>query len=387
MPVLIPPFRVLDGWLHQRISKKAIVGLGATRSFGDELWSLLEYYSEVEEMGKDFLKSHGISHPATQKKMYSSFQAYIRQAKNYYKSAQSLHYRSSGLLYYYSFLNLTKALLILDNHGLLVDKKIKHGLEYQIKPNKQFDKERITTFTNGVFPMLYKHLINQQLPNKTSLQLKEIFSYCTDVNYQYESGNFGHRKTIPSLASFVTKRQGNNGEAWMIIGIPFFELVEKYPSFVNKILSSYEKIDLPNQIARELFNLDAAAQKRYTFFQDINPKAFPTPNVLPTLELRDNLINTFGGHFSVNYFKENHDFNFSLPYKITRQYILNELIAIYLIMFYISNIVRYKPYYLEDMLTKKEAWLIESFIESCPLTFLRIITSEIMGKDFILESR
>jgi hypothetical protein len=66
---------------------------------------------------------------------------------------------------------------------------------------------------------------------------------------------------------------------------------------------------------------------------------------------------------------------------------MNELMSIYLIMFYMSSLVRYKPAFIENLLNTKEAWLIDSFVKSCSVTFLRMIVSEIMNTDFVIKYR
>ena len=50
---------------------------------------------------------------------------------------------------------------------------------------------------------------------------------------------------------------------------------------------------------------------------------------------------------------------------------MNEALAIYLAMYYLGSLVRYRPWVLEEMLNTQEAWLVERFVKSAPITFLR----------------
>jgi hypothetical protein len=41
---------------------------------------------------------------------------------------------------------------------------------------------------------------------------------------------------------------------------------------------------------------------------------------------------------------------------------MNEEVAIYTVMFFMSEIVRYRPDYLDKILNSKAAWLLESVV-------------------------
>src|SRR5260370_29243148 len=91
-----------DGWVRFPISDDMVM-LNIRIDVEKELWSALEYYSEVEEVGLSLLQARGLPQPQHQE-IFKYLQAFVRQAKSYYNSAKVLHYRSSSLLYYYSFL-------------------------------------------------------------------------------------------------------------------------------------------------------------------------------------------------------------------------------------------------------------------------------------------
>jgi YaaC-like Protein len=50
---------------------------------------------------------------------------------------------------------------------------------------------------------------------------------------------------------------------------------------------------------------------------------------------------------------------------------MNEPMAIYLAMFFLGSLVRYRPDVLDELLGTASAWLLESFVASAPLLFLR----------------
>src|SRR5207248_8363920 len=121
-----------------------------------ELWSTLEYYSEVEEVGIDLIRTKGLQPP--HKEIFNSFQAFVRQAKSYYSSAKTLHYRSSSLLYYYSFMNLAKAYLLLKDPDSMMNPtagQVYHGLIRPRNNNSDFMLEAIEV-RGGIFPAFYE---------------------------------------------------------------------------------------------------------------------------------------------------------------------------------------------------------------------------------------
>src|SRR5260370_35978123 len=104
----MPVARPFDGWIRLPVSEKRQLLL-TILDIERELWSALEYFSEVEEVGLNLIQSKGLQPQSDHQEIFNYFQAFVRQAKSYFSSAKTLHYRSSSLLYYYSFLNLAKA--------------------------------------------------------------------------------------------------------------------------------------------------------------------------------------------------------------------------------------------------------------------------------------
>lgn len=67
---------------------------------------------------------------------------------------------------------------------------------------------------------------------------------------------------------------------------------------------------------------------------------------------------------------------------------MNEELALYLTMFYMSELVRYRPDYLYSTLDSKVGWLLQSFVDFCPLKLLRKIiariTTPVTGSELII---
>jgi len=138
---------------------------------------------------------------------------WIDQAKTYYCDAKKSNWRSSGLLYYYCFLNLAKALLVGKKHfsyKLLNTTSLYHGLasdlqtikdiidfEIEIHPIQQRNKK-------NVFSNFYKILTLENWPfnDKIKIKLKEILSYCKNIDSELND-IFNINSSIIALQSLI----------------------------------------------------------------------------------------------------------------------------------------------------------------------------------------
>ena len=372
--------RNFDGWMKQRISNNKIIEQNTRLNIDDELWTILDYFSEVKSKGIDFIKQKNIKKHSPQK-IYYMFQGFIRQAKNYYYGAQALHYRSSSLLYYYCLLNLTKAYLILHRPSKLVDTEIGHGLKFDVKDNRAFSKQQIKLRGDGVFSVFYELETGTNLQKDTPLNISNLFSYCFEISGQYELGGFGISKVIPCFSGYAINNEDK--KCWAVIGIRRFEQIEPYKYELKCLKRTFEEIHLPRNNSRELFQIHAWEHQYYKFFQNKKPKPWIEGKYLPLKKINEEIMSAFENSFCVNYYPSNYDFVISLPLSPRNKIQMNEELAIFCIYYYLGNLVRYKPEYLEKLLNTKSAWLIESFVRTCSLTFLQIIASKILDQELI----
>lgn len=378
-------YRHPTGWLRQRLSKRNLQTLEASGSIEDELWILLEYQSEIEEVGLKFVVQNGVVKRKA-KKVYKYFLSYVRQAKNYYYSAKQLHPRSAGLLYYYCFLNLAKAALVI-KHPEMGGQKISHGISCLPKDFSKLKTQTVKVINNeGVFPKLYEWYFGVPVKPK-SLNIQKLLAYCSDISYQNIIAGYGECKLLQGFYVSQVNKSLNPRIGWPLIGIASFNKCKLYPKSMEKIYQNFEKVTLPELAGREYFNTENYQLSAFTFFQSKKTFNWISEDIPPALECRDLVLETLGHLLQTNYYSTNFDYYVSLPYLSTNQLPMDETIAIYLIMFYLSNLVRYNPHFLEELLSKKEAWIIDSFIRTCPLVFLRSMVSRIVNTDYVLSNR
>lgn len=361
--------------------------LASTCSAKEECFSILSSFSEVDDNGIKLIKSKG---HRDAKKVYLEFQAYIRQAKSFYDSAEELHYRSSSLLYYYSFLNLAKALVCLKKPSLLRSssskKKIYHGLTTD-KISPIFNEQTISVKKEGIFPLLYEQVTEENLPKKVNLNIVRLIGYCTDIGYENQISELSDANWNSTLRAYSRQAlDANSTKSWGIIALPYFAIPKGNRKFFKKFNEVFEEVEMPPALGLDLFNYTQVPFDFYNFYETkkqypvIMGKYFP-PNLKAEMyEALENL-------YLSSPYRENHDFFISTPLRPNLQIPFNEILAIYSIMFFLGDLVRYKPKYIESLLASKEAWILERFVNSCPITFLKHMTNLILEKDYVFYSR
>lgn len=278
-------------------------------------------------------------------------------------------------------MNLVTSILVLKNPKIAEERNY-HGLSVPNKYKGSFKNQTIVVQADGIFPKFYEWYFGIK-PNIKIINVFSMFGYCSDIAYQLELS--GKSEVKLNYCLYAQCVDDNNKTAWSLIGIPNSDSLLNYPKTFNNFIKNFEKIVLPKNIFSQVFKLDAYHLKNFDFFQSKIPKKWLSDHFLPVSEI--DVFEALKNTFQFNYFPNNFDFVLSLPYKRNIQLQLDETMAIYLIMFYLSNVIRYKPQYLEGLFEKKEAWLIDSFVKFCPTTFLRSIISRIIGTDFIIERR
>src|SRR3989344_957376 len=306
-------YRKIDAYIRQRLGPRDIQPLSTSGSIDEELWTILEYYSEVESVGMGLLKRNGITNGLVRKRAFKHFQAYIRQAKTYYNSAKILPSRSSGLLYYYCFLNLAKAALMLKNPSL-GGKSINHGLTYKIH-NFPLEKQLVHLKQNGVFEKFYEWYFGEKI-KLTSFNIKSLLSYCSDIAYQSQIAGARNVKVIPAYFASAVDKTKNTG--WGLVGFYDLTEAEKYRKSIQPFFDLFEKIDVPEVTLREIFKISAFEKALLSFFQSKQENPWLGSDVPNILHTRSEAMNSLNKVFQVNYFKEDFDFKLSLPYSVNK---------------------------------------------------------------------
>jgi len=389
----IPIGRTFQSWARPLVSNSnnRFLLLTASPDIEHELWSVLEYYSEVEEVGLNLIQAKGLQPQSLHLKIFKSFQAFVRQAKSYYGSAKTLHYRSSSLLYYYSFLNLVKAYLLFRDPQRIMGRTAQsetHGLSYRSSTtNIDFQREAIRVH-DGIFPLFYEAQTSNVIARNSTLNILSLLSYPTEISYQYILAGYGDPHILSSLA--VAAVDLTNNQVWTILGFPAEASLNSFLSLHTNFLNTYQEVQIDHNLLAIVFGMSVPDLYSFRFFQVIATTQTLGNGFIDQADFRQKIINVLSTCYSTHYFDDNKDFDLVLPYTdstYTTPLPITEALVIYAVMFYLSSLVRYRPDYLEELLNTKPAWLIENFVTSTPETFLRIMVCKIIERDVVFRRR
>lgn len=276
----------------------------------------------------------------------------LEQAKYFYSVADSAPLKSKPLLYYYSFLNLAKLFINLRAYK-------GSGVEY----NHGIEAGPATNFSNAMLKV--KGLIGSPI-----LSVNRLFA--EELGYNYPSYPFSY-KVIDYLKACVgihkvyceTYKQQE-----------MFYRVNDFKLYIhsNKLISTAEIKNLPATIVPQLvakgYVIDASANP-YLWREEISkhPKHICDQNYVDLSKLlrgRGLWYLTTGEEYRTYISAIDQPFPPEL--------------VIYNIMFYFGSITRYHPYQFDELLTAKEQWMVEVFMQTQPQQFIYGLLSRLLGR-------
>jgi len=348
--------------------------LSSTLDLADEFFGALRLSADVQTEGLQLVAyySPGVA-PHVADRAYRRFAAFTRQAENYYRSAKALSFRSSALLYYYSFLNLAKAALAIRNIGF----NELHGLtpDYGTAP-RTLPHLRVRVKRDGVFQALYRLIFAQSIQN-VHFQLARLLAYNSEISVQYDRVAAGPSK-VDRYARVRLLNDGN--QAWLMLALSNLLPVTAQPAPVQAAFNArFQQVTVQPNLARELFDLFVPASLTYTYFQSFPGVAANTTFAAQTQYLLSALP---GCVHPIYVYDDSSDFVLAehCPADDGSTWPMNEMCAAYLTMFFMGSLIRYRPDVLEELLGTSATWLLESFVNAAPLLFLRTITSVIFNR-------
>lgn len=316
----------------------------------------------------------------------------LEQAQYFYEAASIAPIKSKPLLYYYSFLNIAKAAIVLSDHNLLRENfEFNHGIDFcHINSHNQLQNCFVTI----------KNLINARGDSqKISVAYKLARLFGDDMEFIHP------------------KPANHDNGPWKIDVISLLKScigIHRTVSETFKIKESFIRIESPiiekegrnltykgvincttNEIASLInagYSIEEKNSKRY-LKMDYN---------IPTQNLNRNVFRTFSDkllskglwtyttgdeyrlYINFNHLVKDVDmYKFSpldLSQANVQQLTLSSATIIYYLMFFFGSITRYHPYLFEKVLSEKEIWLVSEYLKTQPLQFILLLTSKVLGR-------
>lgn len=305
---------------------------------------------------------------------YAAFQAFIQQSHQYFQLAKNASFDVAPLCYYYSFLNLMKAYLAPKYWQSQQTKFAHHGL--QVKQNRR-DRTTVNDclkITDGVFSLAVDDIMYNSTKgsyNGKEIDIKGLLFYLPEINLEIAELYDSNARYLPLTVDIkVDNNQCDvllkTEKTWWLA--ERFSLPEWSPRRINPNLqksfkTSNKKGDQSWSYAlkRKLQVVDDTVANNRDAIQQVR-------QLLSSLApYWDTLSETGRGAILIPYSK-----SFVLPVEL----------VILGVMYYLSLLVRYRPYELKRLGIEDAnlLWLYECFVRNSTLVYYQLLCSRLHKK-------
>lgn len=374
-----PPARTYSGWSILPPLSQSLVPLFFSEPPTPKLlWQQLERTATVADVGRGLFVGTLAERNAKWKEMRN----FIRQARTYWDAASQTRGSSAALNFYYCFLNLAKAELLRD-YPIDRLRRVRHGLSHKHSATGTLPAERVE-LTPGVFQMLYERRVGQPIASGTRLPVTRLIRQLPEVGLESQQLGIGIPLTIPGY--HVVARDSTS--AWPILGFtqnvePWSHRPDREP-VLRALNSAFERVTLgPAQRWRDLFAVSARSwpaelfvfQSRSTYSLDGQPDFVSAARVLRQ---------AVGANVS-DPIMDRADFLLSMSLFKSRRLDLPSPLARYVLIFWLSSVVRYRPSLLDPITRSSEAWIADSLAAETPVHLLAAALAGIQGGHVTFE--
>ncbi|TCS78130.1 YaaC family protein [Tepidibacillus fermentans] len=305
---------------------------------------LQEIYEKIDEKNGYKLAFHNTS----------KFIYFIKQAREYFHSAEKSNILVKPLLIYYGMMNLMKAVILTKDPSYPSHTGVlRHGITTRKlkKSNYQFHEDEIKIQKEGLIPLFY-NLITQQPIEKIDGQkfkIKELLSLLPEILDSYKK-SYDEQRIYPI----------------------FFENEKSHKFYLPiEILSHYH--GNKNEVLSELNLYYSKKEESFQFVESNNPKFLNLQLVSNNNEENFHIIDH--PMFLID-FKGR---SFLKPILESR-FLLPNLMIYYMIMFNLGMLCRYETELWGEIIfsfSSEDMYIINEFINSSLRTFPNLILNEL----------
>lgn len=340
--------------------------------FGDEytvadpekiIWSSIRHLSSRGVAEWAGLHRHGIISKRDRSAMAHNLKLYIEQALEFYETGAGGKPNTAPLMYYYSFLNLAKALCEFRKPRLHERKECyTHGLSWRPDPHNLVNpaKEYVTIRGRGVWHVLWECIMREpySATEGIRLPLKTLFSYCPEISSEYRD-TFGGPTMIIDLEKPDLLFQKTGREVWLAFSLERWRLRSRNLSapelirWISTTRSSYTEVKSAN---KELRAFESAVPKNLA--GRINAWVGLEEDILR--------LNLF------THLAEGQKLRYGVPLQQSLPIRIPQVVTYYTILFWLGSLVRYDPHSVRSLMDSGYWMIIDGFMSQCRLWLLEL---------------
>jgi hypothetical protein len=296
--------------------------------------------------------------------------AYIEQGFEFFEAAQTPRLQSRPLLYYYSFLNLLKASLLI--RAIALPPNAKHGIsdpransrtrlrfEGQTVRVPKRAKDHSELFPEFLNILGYRGVLPRQI------KILDLLRWVPSIHRTYARVEKCAPCLLPVLAFEILIHQD---QLWARIR------VSESDRDVNQVLPELRK---RRQFVQVLQQVAAAVDGELWF--ETRPVAGRKRGVDRAISTLAVDIRALG---VASLLTGQQGYRWYLVNATPRQYV-PYLAAAYGAMYYLGSITRYKPDVFHKVIAGRHNWVVEEFLATQPMQFLHCLASELAGVDVV----
>jgi hypothetical protein len=342
------------------------------------IWSSIKHMGVDEVADVILYDFHMVANSKVRSTIAKNLQLYIGQAFELYESARNAKANTAPLLYYYSFLNLAKAVCEI-YHPRFHEKPecYRHGISWQ--PNREYmvnmRSESVSLASRGVWHVLYEAVAQRacRVPNPCKLNIRQLFALAPELGSEYE-------RTYHQLPHLILLHNpdvlvnGDKEEVWLRFSVEREDL-RNLRFFGPKLLDS---ITTPTIAYREV----RSTEEDFRTFELEHSKKIPHAHERPLRELvmpEVRAMNPFA-------YLESDGLKYAIPIQTQLPLQLPQLLVLYSLMFWLGSLVRYDPHSVAHLQDTEHWILIDGFINQSRLWLLELFEWELYKFETTLHS-
>lgn len=306
--------------------------------------------------------------------------AFLDQAQNFYQIASSSHLSpTKPLLFYYSFLNLVKALALVKGTQTSYGRAV-HGLtESTTAGGKEFHDSEVTVTWNGSSPRLFNDLkattTGKTDPKGRVYTLKNVMPQLVPGHRVWCAATGSEERFVEIQRTDFRFNEATK-EVWLEINI-FSDDLTRF-GITRKRLLSESGLD---QLFREVSSTEAVGDRILVKFEQIKSIKYtgrPSDKVADLVKVLKPYL-----WFSVMTIPPFRKSYLYLCPAAEKKDMLSQVMSIYLVFFYLGSVTRYRPNLFQEIFESKHGSHLEEVILNLPQQFLYLIASEFAQREVV----
>jgi hypothetical protein len=304
---------------------------------------------------------HGVKRVRDIRAVAGNIKLYVEQAYEFYEAAKAAKPNTAPLIYYYSFLNIAKAICELRNPRFHERHECyHHGISWRPDPRYyvNLEREQVALVRRGVWHVLWESITRSTcvVTNPTRLRIKDMFLYCPEISIEVDRA-FGKEIQLLCLVEPDVFYDQSAAQAWIRFGLSRLEL--KYfgltiPTLMKALAtprSGYIEVHASNRDVRMFQSAHAANVSRGKSILDAIYPDVIGMNIFSHLDR--------GGRIE-----------YGIPLQGRLPLRMPQLMVLYTILFWLGSLVRYDPHSVSELMDSQYWTLIDGFMSQSRLWLL-----------------